>query len=186
MAFRTQSCLIAGLAVAGRLRPAAAGVAIGRDASAPLNVTTIWRRPFRPYSRSGSSDRYIPQPNISQQAGRLRNLGCLTTTDDLDGLEQLGAKLGFRQPVDSGASIKPTAVHVGILTSMSDVTRATVFFRNLGYSTRTIGAEQLGRRFYIGPFVSEGAMSEAIATAEQAGFIAPYPSTYFRFWPWRN
>ncbi len=135
---------------------------------------------------NGNSERYIQTPVIGRQAQRLRLAGCLTSTDDLNGLEQFGASLGFRQPVDSGAAIQPTAVSVGVLTSMTDVTRATVFFRNLGYGTRAMGAEALGTRLFLGPFVSEGAMTEAIATAERAGFIAPYPTTAYRFWPWRD
>ncbi|MER2509966.1 hypothetical protein [Amaricoccus sp.] len=139
---------------------------------------------FQPDSYSASSDRYIQSPMVSRQAQRLMLAGCVTSTDDLNGLEQLGATLGYRAPIDSGATIPPTAVSVGVVTSLTDVTRATVFFRGLGYGTRAIGAEGLGTRFYIGPFVSEGAMAEAIATAERAGFIAPYPTKAFRFWPW--
>ncbi len=141
---------------------------------------------FQTDSYNATSDRYIQNSQVSRQAQRLRNAGCVTTTDDLNGLEQLGATLGFRAPVDSGATIPPTAVSVGVLTSLTDVTRATVFFRNLGYGTRAMGAESLGSRFYIGPFVSEGAMNEAIATAERAGFVAPYATDAFRFWPWRG
>ncbi len=137
---------------------------------------------FPPDKYSASSDTYILYPALGKQNIRLISAGCVTNTDDLDGLEQLGAKLGFRKPVDSGAAIKPTAIHVGVLTSLTDVSRATVFFRNLGYKTRTIGAEGLGRRLYIGPVASEGAMRDAMDIARQAGFIAPYPSTIYRFW----
>ena len=139
-----------------------------------------------PDQYSANSERYIQTPVIARQAQRLRLAGCLTSTDDLNGLEQYGASLGFRHPVESGATIQPTAVSVGVLTSMTDVTRATVFFRNLGYGTRAMGAEALGTRLYIGPFISEGAMAEAIATAERAGFIAPYPTDAYRFWPWHG
>lgn len=120
--------------------------------------------------------------NVSRSVQQLISNGCLTLSSDLVGLEQRGAQLGFRKPVDSGAAIKPTAVQVGVLTSFSDVTRATVFFGNLGYQTRTIGADGLGRRLYIGPFVTQGAMDQAIETAREAGFVSPYPSTIFRFW----
>lgn len=120
--------------------------------------------------------------NLSRLTQQLISNGCLTMSDDLAGLEQLGARLGFRKPVDSGPAIRPTAVQVGVLTSFTDVTRATVFFGNLGYQTRTIGADGLGRRLYIGPLVSEGAMNQAMDTARQAGFISPYPSKIFRFW----
>lgn len=125
-----------------------------------------------------------PSPNISRQVSRLRAADCITSTDDLMGMEAVGAKLGPRQVVNSGAAIPPTAVHVGVLTSLSDGARAAAFFSGLGYHNRTIGAEQLGRRMYIGPFVSEGALAEAIAAAEAAGFVAPYATQSFHFWPW--
>jgi hypothetical protein len=135
--------------------------------------------PVAQYRDEGSN---ITPGNLGRPTGQLISNGCLTTNSDLTGLEQLGAKLGFRQPTNSGTSIKPTALQVGVLTSITDVTRATVFFQNLGYQTRTIGAEGLGRRLYIGPFTSSGAMQEAVDTARSAGFIAPYPSKIFRFW----
>lgn len=121
--------------------------------------------------------------SVSRATNRIITQGCLTTGDDLAGLETLGARLGPRRPVNSGPAIPPTAVHVGILTGgFSDAGRAAAFFQSQGYRTRTIGAEKLGRRLYIGPVTSQGALDEAIALAAEAGFPSAYPSELFRFW----
>ena len=58
------------------------------------------------------------------------------------------------------------------------VTRA---FRGLGYRSRGVGAEGLGRRLYLGPFTSQAALDQALALAREAGFIAPYAANYTRF-----
>ena len=68
-------------------------------------------------------------------------------------------------------------MHVGIVTGIYDEGRATQFFRGLGYRSRGVGAAGLGRRLYIGPFTSQGALDEAIAVAREAGFITPYAAS---------
>ncbi|MFO1105548.1 MAG: hypothetical protein U1E34_05570 [Amaricoccus sp.] len=135
-----------------------------------------------PAPRADEAANVVLPGNLGRLAQQVISNGCLTSSSDIAGMEQLSAKLGFRKPQDSGAAIKPVALQVGVLTSITDVTRATVFFNNLGYRTRTIGAAGLGRRLYIGPFTSQGAMDQAADYARQAGFIAPYPSQIFRFW----
>lgn len=140
---------------------------------------------FQSDSYSAALGRNVSNPNVSRQISVLRQRQCITMSDDLTGMEALGARLGPRQqPVESGTPIDPAAVHVGVLTSLSDVSRASAFFAALGYKTRSIGAEQLGRRLYIGPVTTQGGLDAAIATAQEAGFIAPYVSKTFRFWSW--
>jgi hypothetical protein len=136
---------------------------------------------FQPYSFTEESA--AQNPAISRAGNQIMSAGCLTGGDDIQGMAALQMKLGPRQPVNSGPAIPPTAVHVGILTGgFSDTGRATAFFESQGYHTRTIGAEKLGRRLYIGPITSQGALDRAIALAAEAGFPSAYPSDLFRFW----
>ena len=65
--------------------------------------------------------------------------------------------------------------------SIYDEGRATQFFRGLGYRSRGVGALGLGRRLYIGPFTSQGALDEALTIAREAGFISPYPAKHTKF-----
>ena len=111
----------------------------------------------------------------------LRQQGCLTRSSDLDGMEALFARLSPHVITNSGAPIRATAVHVGIVMSIPDEARATRFFRGLGYRSRGIGAPGLGRRIYIGPFTSQGALDEALEIAREAGFISPYAAQHTRF-----
>ena len=65
--------------------------------------------------------------------------------------------------------------------SIYDEGRVTQFFRGLGYRSRGVGAVGLGRRLYIGPFTSQGSLDQALATAREAGFIAPYAAQHTKF-----
>ena len=96
-------------------------------------------------------------------------------------MEALAARLTPYRIVDSGPTIRATPVHLGIVTSISDEARATRFFRGLGYRSRGIGAEGLGRRLYIGPFTTQGALDQALQVAREAGFIAPFAARYTKF-----
>lgn len=127
---------------------------------------------------------HTTQPSaVSRAANAIMTGGCLTSGNDLRGIEALQAELGLRTPVNSGVAITPTAVHVGVLTGgFVDAGRAVAFFQSQGYQTRTIGAERLGRRLYIGPVTSQGALDQAIALAARAGFPSAYPSDLFQFW----
>jgi hypothetical protein len=111
----------------------------------------------------------------------LRTSGCVTRPSDLDGMETLAARLAPYRIVDSGPALRPTAVHVGIVTGIYDEGRTTRFFRGLGYRSRGVGALGLGRRIYIGPFTSQGAVDQAIAVAREAGFISPYAAKHTKF-----
>ena len=122
-----------------------------------------------------------PPAPISRLLVPLRSNGCLTSSADLDGLEALAQRLAPFAIVAGGSTIRPTPVHVGIITSGFDEPRVTRFFRGLGYGSRGIGAEGLGRRIYIGPFTTEGALAQALALAREAGFVAPYAATHTKF-----
>ena len=99
--------------------------------------------------------------------------GCLTCSDDLDGDAGAGADGSPATSItDSGPAIRPTPVDLGIVTGIYDEARATAFFRGLGYRSRGVGAATLGRRLYIGPFTTQGALDQALAVAREAGFIA--------------
>lgn len=108
----------------------------------------------------------------------LLRAGCLTSTDDLAGLEALGDELRGTVVGESGAAIRPISLHVGVVTSMSDEIRVRAFFESLGYRVRTIGNIAVGRRIYVGPFTTEGGLAEATAIARRAGFTAPYPKFF--------
>jgi hypothetical protein len=155
----------------------------------PANCRALFQRYdqavklFQPYYYNALLDGRSTQPGPISRAGtQIIASGCLTTGRDITGIEALGMTLGPRRPVDSGPAIDPVAVHVGILTGFTDAGRAIGFFEGQGYQTRTIGAEKLGRRLYIGPVRTQGALDQAIALAAEAGFTSAYPSDLFKFW----
>ena len=78
----------------------------------------------------------------------------------------------------SGAAIAPIYLHVGIVTSSEDDARARAFFEGQGLRARSVGAPGLGRRVYVGPFASAGALEGGRALAFQAGFAYPYPARF--------
>ena len=136
-----------------------------------------------PHYSVGINDdrRSLPPPAVERDIQLLRNAGCLTRSADLDGMTALASRLTPHVVTDSGPAIRPVAVHLGVVNSMGDEARTTQFFRGLGYRSRGVGAANLGRRLYIGPIASQGALDEALAIAREAGFISPYPSKYTRF-----
>lgn len=118
-------------------------------------------------------NRTIP-PGLAPQQARLRASGCITTTADLAGMEALPVV-----PVtDSGAVIVPTTLHAGVVTSDADDARARAFFEARGVRARSVGEAGLGRRIYIGPFGTEGAIRDARALAVGAGFAHPYAAAF--------
>jgi hypothetical protein len=133
-----------------------------------------------PTQRFGE-DSLVARGALSRPTQDLRNNGCLTSSGDLDGLAQLAARLQPFTIDNSGPPIRPVPVHLGIVTSIYDEGRVTQFFRGLGYRSRGIGAEALGRRLYIGPFTTQSALDQALALAREAGFIAPFAATRTKF-----
>jgi hypothetical protein len=122
-----------------------------------------------------------PPAPLSRWIVQLRSNGCLTTADDLVDLDALARRLAPFAMATGGPAIRATPVHLGIVTGIGDEVRVTGFFRGLGYRSRGVGAEGLGRRLYIGPFTTQAALDQALALAREAGFIAPYAATHTRF-----
>jgi hypothetical protein len=142
----------------------------------------VCRETFRGYDDalrnagpSGTFDLRQPGP-VSRYGQLLITRGCITRQQDLAGLEQTAERLQPHRITDSGAPTRATAVHAGIVDGFASQARVSAFFSQLGYRNRSRGAPGVGRRIYIGPFYSEGAIEEAIAVARQAGFISPYRS----------
>jgi hypothetical protein len=95
---------------------------------------------------------------------------CITMTADLAPMDGLPVV-----PVaDGGAVINPTRLHAGVVTSTADDARSIAFFRARGVPAYSIGAAGLGRRIYLGPFRTDGALTGARELAVSAGFAYPY------------
>ncbi|PJN94168.1 hypothetical protein CNY89_16125 [Amaricoccus sp. HAR-UPW-R2A-40] len=70
---------------------------------------------------------------------------------------------------------------MGAFTSQADTDAAIALFRGKGLQATSIGDPRLGRRVYVGPVTTQGALDAVLGTAFEAGFVAPYPSEFFRF-----
>ncbi|MBP7242278.1 hypothetical protein [Amaricoccus sp.] len=109
---------------------------------------------------------------------------CMTRPRDLAGLDAVAAARraeGWRLADSGPPAPRPGSVHAGTVTSDAEAARAVAFFEGFGIRATSIGAQGLGRRVFIGPFRSQGAVGEAILLATEAGFVAPYASRFFRF-----
>lgn len=108
--------------------------------------------------------------------------GCVTLARDIADLDSVAASRAGRGLAESGPPAPyPGSVHVGTFAGEAEAARAAAFFESLGVRAKSIGAQGLGRRVFVGPFRSQGAMDEAMAAAREAGFVAPYASRFFRF-----
>ncbi len=167
------------LALAGGLAPMAAAAADRATCERAFRAyeNALWLYP----SNQWGDDQPILRPDVSRAAQGLVRGGCLTSSADLDGLPALAQRLAPYSIADSGAAIAPATVGLGIVTGIWDEGRVTTFFRGLGYRSRGMGAQTLGRRLFIGPFTSQGALDQALDVARQAGFIAPHVAAHTRF-----
>lgn len=155
-----------------------------RDADECLRLFDRYDRVERRHPGGGtimSENHRAPPADLSRAAQRLVLAGCQTRGRDLDGMETHAATLTDFRITDGPTTIRPVPVHLGVLTSIADEVRVTVVFRGLGYNSRGIGAAELGRRIYIGPFTSQEAVDQAIGVAQEMGFIAPYVPEHTRF-----
>lgn len=177
--------------IAGSLQLVLGGCAAGAmdqpsrgDADTCLALFEPYDRAARTYPANAFGNDDSPAPMVPAGVARPARLliqeGCRTSTADLDGLPELAARLAGHQVTDSGAPIRPTVVHLGIVTGIEDERQVTRFFRGLGYGSRGVGAPTLGRRLYIGTFTTQGALDEAMAIAREAGFVAPMATTRTR------
>lgn len=117
-------------------------------------------------------------PQVHAAARWLRMGNCLTFTDQLAPMATLGAAAGQKARTPAGPTMAPTWLHVGIVTSSADEARAIAFFSAQGLGARGLGAAFLGRRIYVGPFTTLGAMEGGEALARAAGFAYPYPANF--------
>ena len=114
-------------------------------------------------------DRTIP-PGLNLPISLLRQNGCIAVTADLVGMESLPVV-----PItDGGAAIAPISLHAGVVTSTEDDARSRAFFAARGVQARSVGVAGLGRRIYLGPFRTDGALNAARELAVSAGFAYPY------------
>jgi hypothetical protein len=176
---RTGLLLLAAAVVVAGMAPGGARAADRATCEAAFRAydNAVWLFPDNQFDE----DRPVLRPDIARAAQRLIREGCLTRSADLDGMPALAQRLAPFTIVDSGPAIRPATVELGIVTGIWDEARATAFFRGLGYRSRGIGAETLGRRLFIGPFTSQGALDQALAVAREAGFIAPHVAPHTRF-----
>lgn len=148
-------------------------------AAQPASDTTC-RAAFRAYDAAvkgfsmARDDGQALHSMISRAAQRVRRADCLTALDDLRALERLQRQVAGSVTFESGASIRPVALQVGIVPGYADEFAARRFFGELGYRVRSQGAPGLGRRIYLGPFATEGGIAAAADLARRAGFVAPY------------
>jgi hypothetical protein len=151
------------------------GAGSGRSCERLFRDFDIADRSVRTFGRG---ERVTIPPALAARGQDLRRAGCITSTSQLFGLEALGADLRGTVQGESGAPIRPIALHVGVVTSMGDEIRVRAFFEALGFRVRSIGNIAIGRRIYLGPFATEGGLAEATAIARRAGFVAPYPKFF--------
>jgi len=124
---------------------------------------------------------YILSPAVQRSISFLRSGDCLTMNAELDGMAALGDSLQPFEPVRGVTAIPQVSLHAGIVTSTSAETGAVVFFQSLGYTVRTVGAPQLGRRVFVGPFTTQESLDQALDVARDAGFESAYGTRRIRF-----
>ena len=139
--------------------------------------SAVWLYPDNTWNEDGP----LLRADVSRAAQALIRGDCLTRTADIADLPALAQRLAPFAIVDSGPAISPATVELGIVTGFMDEYAVTAFFRGLGYRSRGVGAQTLGRRMFIGPFTSQGALDQALEVARQAGFIAPHVAPRVRF-----
>ena len=89
----------------------------------------------------------------------------------------LGLAAAAPPVVDGGPAIADPILHAGVVTNMADEA-GTRLLRGTGRPARSVGSAALGRRIYLGPFATQGALDGATALARAAGFASPYPATF--------
>ena len=174
---RTYLLMAAALAAGGVAQAAQPADRAACEAAFRAYDNAVWMFPDNQWG----DDRPVVRANVARPAQRLIRGGCLTRSADLDGLPALAQRLAPFAIRESGPAIRPATVELGIVTGIWDEARVTAFFRGLGYRSRGVGAMTLGRRLFIGPFTSQGALDQALEVARQAGFVAPHVAEHVRF-----
>ena len=168
---------------------ALAAATLAACAQPPVRDTSRCEGLFRDYDiafRSNSSfyqrgDDLIVRPVFSRLSSQLMSYGCITRSNDLANLDELRQDILSNRRDLGGASIPPATVSVGALTSLTDEILVLAFFRALGYPARSIGAEEIGKRIFVGGLVTEGVVDEVLTISRRAGFVAPYVADLVRF-----
>lgn len=182
----SRSRIVSGGRVRGLLSCAALLAALACTAVPPPRG---WRDPevclahFKAYEsarrnfQNSHLEPYNQNATVAREAQLLRLDGCITRQKDIQGLLAAQARLSPHVVTDSGAPLHPpVVVQAGIVDGFTSQSRVTTYFAALGYNSRSVGAEGLGRQIFLGPFRSEGAAAEAIRVAREAGLISPYVS----------
>ena len=131
--------------------------------------------------RSARVGGYVLNPVIQRSIASLRAGDCMTMNAELDGIAAAGESLRPFERLRGGSAIPPITLHAGIVTSTASETASVAFFEGLGYPVRTIGAPQLGRRVFVGPFTTQEAFDQALGVARDAGFASAYGTRRIRF-----
>ncbi|WP_424933585.1 hypothetical protein [Amaricoccus macauensis] len=170
----TATCLVGAV---GLMLAACAG-APPQEFGDPATCREAYRQYDKALRNAGPSGRQqlTPGSTVDRTGQRLITSGCITRQHDIAGLDTKAEALQPFEIRNSGAPVRGAAVHAGIVDGFSTQAQVSQFFASLGYRTRSIGAQGVGRRIYIGPFSSEGAMEQAVDVARQAGFVSPYVS----------
>ena len=140
-----------------RLHGGAAAAAASRRAARRCSCATTRRRGT---TRTAGSTRTAPSCRRASSRAPSEALHQQRLPDPLGRPRRPAGALRAAAAVpdrDGGPAIRPVPVHLGIVTGISDEALVTRYFRGLGYRSRGIGAEGLGRRIYIGPFTTQGA-----------------------------
>ncbi len=130
------------------------------------------------FSSPGQTEDLLLSRNAQGSAQRLMEVGCVTREGDLAPLDALARELRGTLTGETGAPIPRIWLHVGIVPGIATEVQVRGFFADVGLRARGIGAPTLGRRIYVGPFVTEGGLAEAAEVARRAGFVAPYPRRF--------
>lgn len=150
--------------------PAPDAVCVNRFRDYDRAVTT--------FSNTGWGKGPMMASATSRAIQRLAQADCVTDWDDIAMMPTVAAELQGRLAGEHGAAIKPTTLMAGVVTGYAGELQARQFFAAMGYRVRSQGAPFLGRRIFIGPFATEGGLSEATSVAVRAGFVAPYPKFF--------
>lgn len=156
----------------------------------PEEQAALCRERFQDYDRSLRFDRLefrlsqppgdvfgFPDPSGRRLAAEnaLRQFGCTTQSAEIADLSDPRGAYGTLRNGESGPDRAPAFYQLGIVVRKEDEVALTRFFAALGYPVRTVFAERLGYRIFLGPITSGGA---ALALEELARSIG-FPSGYF-------
>lgn len=158
-------------------------VSTGARAQDPFNPQCpvrfeLYENATRNVGARDNQRRMTTSPQVQAAARWLRMGNCLTFSDQLAPMATLAPEAGAVARSNAGPTIPPTYLHAGIVTSSADEARTIDFFAGQGLRARGLGAAYLGRRIYVGPFVTAGALEGGMALARDAGFAYPYPGNF--------